>query len=148
MSTVETFVVDDMAYEIESIETNDRCKGACACPKCEWSCASDGFKSPREAIDAVIAHVKRHHAISHEHAPVRVTNEPRLAGFFRAPTIFLTECNSNMDDTEVKHDLLLKALVRESAEVQQRLVGLILEKERLERRAAELGQLIRRASEY
>jgi hypothetical protein len=52
-----------------------------------------------------------------------------------------------MDATEVKHSLLLKELVRESVEVQQRLVGLILEKERLEKRAAELGQLIRQASE-
>jgi hypothetical protein len=69
MSTLETSVVGDTAYEIESVETNDRCKAACACPKCEWVCASDGFKSPREAIDAVIAHVKRHHANRHEHAP-------------------------------------------------------------------------------
>jgi hypothetical protein len=52
-----------------------------------------------------------------------------------------------MDVTEAKHGLLLRALVRESAEVQQRLVGMFLEKERLERRAAELGRLIRQASE-
>jgi hypothetical protein len=65
MSTVETSVLGDMAYEIESIEATDRCKAACACPKCEWVCASDGFKSAREAIDAVIAHVKWHHAERH-----------------------------------------------------------------------------------
>jgi hypothetical protein len=52
-----------------------------------------------------------------------------------------------MNHTEVKHGLLLKALIRESVEVQQRLLELILEKERLEKRATELGQLIRRANE-
>ena len=53
----------------------------------------------------------------------------------------------NMDEIAIKHGLLLKALVREAAEVQQHPVELVIEKERLEKRARELVELIRKSNE-
>jgi hypothetical protein len=52
-----------------------------------------------------------------------------------------------MDDIEAKHALLLKAMIHESVEIQQRLVALLLEKGLLEARAAELAQKIKRYKE-
>ena len=53
-----------------------------------------------------------------------------------------------MDDKELQHELLLKAMIRESAEIQERLLGLATETERLNKRAAELSEVIRRNGKH
>jgi hypothetical protein len=70
MSTIETHAIDDLAYEIEYLSTASGFKAACGCPKCPWAFGSEVHRSQHEAIDAVTAAIRQHHASHHQHAMV------------------------------------------------------------------------------
>jgi uncharacterized protein YlxW (UPF0749 family) len=58
-----------------------------------------------------------------------------------------TGYNSRMDDGEDTRGPRLRELVREAVEIQQRLVELLVEREGLEKRAREVAELVRTASD-
>jgi hypothetical protein len=68
MSTIETLAIGDLEYQIEYLPTASGFKAACGCPKCPWAFGSEVHRSQHEAIDAVIAAVRRHHSNHHKHA--------------------------------------------------------------------------------
>jgi len=68
MSTIETLAIDDLAYEIEYLPATSGFKAACGCPKCLWAFGSETHRSQQEAIEMVVAAIRRHHASHHAHA--------------------------------------------------------------------------------
>jgi hypothetical protein len=68
MNMLETFSMEGVPYEIESIRTEDGFRAACACPNCLWGLATEGHTSQRDAMDAMTAAMRRHHTHRHAHA--------------------------------------------------------------------------------
>jgi len=69
MSTSEEFIHDGVPYKIASaLGLDGRFRALSGCPRCNWAGVSSSYRSSREALDAAIVEIRRHHTECREHA--------------------------------------------------------------------------------